>query len=68
MAKILIGLGIVLVIVGILWLLFPSAFSWIGNLPGDIKHRSGNTQVYFPVVTMIVISVVATIVLNLFNR
>lgn len=68
MAKILIGLGIVLVIVGILWLLFPSAFSWIGNLPGDIKHRSGNTRVYFPVVTMIVISVVATIVLNLFNR
>ena len=68
MAKILIGLGIVLVLVGILWLLFPSAFSWIGNLPGDIKHRSGKTQVYFPVVTMIVISVVATIVLNLFNR
>lgn len=68
MAKILIGLGIVLVIVGILWLLFPSAFSWIGNLPGDIKHRSGNTRVYFPVVTMIVISIVATIVLNLFNR
>lgn len=68
MAKILIGLGIVLVIVGILWLLFPSAFSWIGNLPGDIKHRSGNTRVYFPVVTMIVISIVATIVVNLFNR
>lgn len=68
MAKILIGLGIVLMIVGILWLLFPSAFSWIGNLPGDIQHRSGNTRVYFPVVTMIVISIIATIVLNLFNR
>lgn len=68
MAKILIGLGIVLVIVGIIWLLFPSLFSWIGNLPGDIKHRSGNTKIYFPVVTMIVLSVVATIILNLFNR
>ena len=68
MAKILIGLGIVLVIVGIIWLLFPSAFSWIGNLPGDIKYSSDNTRVYFPIVTMIVISVVATILLNLFNR
>lgn len=68
MAKILIGLGILLVIIGLIWLLFPSVFSWIGNMPGDIKHTSGNTRVYFPVVTMIVISIVATILLNIFNR
>ena len=68
MAKILIGLGIVLVIIGVIWLLFPSAFSWIGNLPGDIKHTSGNTRVYCPIVTMIVISIVGSIILNLFNR
>lgn len=68
MAKILIGLGIVLVLIGIIWLIFPSTFSWIGNMPGDIKHTSGNTRIYFPIVTMIIISIVATIVLNLFNR
>ena len=68
MAKILIGLGIVLVIIGVIWLLFPSAFSWMGNLPGDIKNTSGNTRVYFPIVTMIVISIVGSIILNLFNR
>ena len=68
MAKILIGVGVLLVIIGVIWLLVPNAFSWIGNMPGDIKHTSGNTQVYFPVVTMIIISVVATILLNLFNR
>ncbi len=68
MAKILIILGVVLVIIGVAWLLFPSLFSWIGNLPGDIKHSSGNTRIYFPVVSMIVLSIVATIVLNLFNR
>lgn len=68
MAKLLIVIGIVLVIVGIIWLIFPSAFSWIGNLPGDIKHTSGNTRVYFPIVSMIVLSIVATILLNLFNR
>lgn len=68
MAKILIGIGAVFIVIGIIWLVFPSAFSWIGNMPGDIKHKSGNTRVYFPVVTMIVISIVATILLNLFNR
>ena len=38
MAKILIGVGVLLVIIGVIWLLFPNAFSWIGNMPGDIKH------------------------------
>ena len=68
MAKILIGIGVVLILIGVIWLIFPSAFSWIANMPGDIKHKSGNTSVYFPIVTMIVISVVVTIVLNLYNR
>ncbi len=68
MAKIIIILGVILIVIGVIWLVFPSLFSWIGNLPGDINHSSGNTKIYFPVVTMIVLSVVATIVLNLFNR
>ena len=68
MAKILIVIGIFLVVIGVIWLLFPNAFSWIGNMPGDIKHTSGNTRVYFPVVTMIIISIVATILLNLLKR
>ena len=64
MAKLLIGLGMILVIVGIVWLIFPAIFSWIGNLPGDIEYTSGNTRFYFPIVTMLVISIVATILLN----
>ena len=68
MAKILIGLGVLLVFIGVIWLLFPNAFSWLGNLPGDIKHQSGSTKIYFPIVTMLVISIVASILLNLFNR
>jgi len=68
MAKIVILIGILLVVIGVIWLLFPSMFSWIGNMPEDIRHTSGNTRVYFPIVSMIIISIVATIVLNLFNR
>ncbi len=68
MAKILIVIGVIFIVIGVIWLIFPSAFSWIGNMPGDIKHKSGNTSIYFPIVTMIVISIIATVVLNLFNR
>lgn len=68
MGKIIIGIGVLLVVIGLIWTIFPSAFSWMGNMPGDVKYSSGNTRVYFPIVTMIVLSVVATIVLNLFNR
>ena len=68
MAKILIIVGVALVVIGIIWTVFPSALSWFGKLPGDIRYESGNTRVYFPIVTMIVVSVVLSIVLNLFNR
>ena len=38
------------------------------HLPGDFTFRSGNTIVYIPLATSIVLSVVATIVLNLVFR
>jgi len=39
-----------------------------GFLPGDIVVRRGRFSFAFPVVTMIVVSVVLTVVLNLFFR
>lgn len=70
MAKFLIGLGLLLVVFGIIWLLFPNAFGWMGKLPGDVSYTSGsgNTRFYFPIVTMIIISIVASILLNVFHR
>ena len=68
MSKILIIIGIILVVIGVIWTAFPGAFSWFGRLPGDIRYSSGNTRVYFPIVTMIVVSVVLSILLNIFRR
>ena len=39
-----------------------------GFLPGDVVIRRDNFTFAFPVVTMIVVSIVLTIVLNLFFR
>jgi hypothetical protein len=38
------------------------------HLPGDLTFRSGNTTVYIPVATSVVLSILATIVLNLVFR
>jgi hypothetical protein len=70
MAKILIGLGILLLIIGAIWMLFPTAFNWFGRMPGDVNYRSegGGFSFHFPIVTMIIVSIILTIILNLFNR
>jgi len=70
MAKTLIYIGIFFIIAGAAWMgldqLGLSRF--LGHLPGDIHFTRGNTSFYFPIVTCIVISVVLSIILNLFSR
>ncbi len=38
------------------------ALSWFGRLPGDIRYSSGNTRIYVPITTMIIVSVVLSVV------
>jgi predicted MFS family arabinose efflux permease len=40
----------------------------LGRLPGDIIWRRGQTTVYLPVVTCLVISVVLSLILSIFRR
>ena len=54
--------GIVLVVVG-LGLLFFDRIPLIGRLPGDIHIKRNNFEVYFPLMTSIVLSVVLTAIL-----
>ena len=39
-----------------------------GRLPGDLRFGRGSTRVYIPLATSLIVSIVATIVLNLFFR
>lgn len=39
-----------------------------GRLPGDLRFGRGNARVYIPLVTCLILSIVATLVLNLFSR
>lgn len=67
-SNILIVIGASLLVIGVALRYFPGLFSWFGNLPGDIRRETENTTVFIPITSMLVVSVVLTIVLNLVGR
>ena len=69
LGKMILGLGALLVVVGAAILLADKIHLPIGRLPGDFswKSKSGNTSVYFPLGTCIVLSVVLTLVMWIVN-
>ena len=62
----LMSAGIVIVIIG--FLIWSGMLSWFGRLPGDIRIERENTRFYFPVVSMLLVSLVLTLVMNLFRK
>ena len=68
MARWFIIAGIILVVIGLILHFAPGLVQWFGKLPGDLNWRSDRTQVFVPITSMIIISVVLTILINLFNR
>jgi hypothetical protein len=63
----LIVIGVILVIVGAVFLL-ASKIPWLGRLPGDISYQRGNFSFYFPLGTCILISIILTLIMYLFRR
>ena len=65
MQKILIIIGIILLIVGLLYPYIKKL--GLGQLPGDILFKTGNSTFFFPVMTCLIISIILTIIFNLFK-
>lgn len=65
--KALVLFGVVLIVVGVLVQLFQKV-PWIGRLPGDIYIKRENMSFYFPLATSLLISLILTLLLNLFGR
>jgi hypothetical protein len=61
LGKILIGTGALLITAGLIVYFLGSKMSWIGHLPGDIRIEKENIRFYFPVTTMILLSVLLTV-------
>ena len=65
MQKILIILGIILLIIGLLYPYIKKL--GLGQLPGDILFKTGNSTFFFPVMTCLIISIILTIIFNMFK-
>ncbi|BDC50029.1 hypothetical protein F183_A23450 [Bryobacterales bacterium F-183] len=68
MGRALITIGLLLVAAGVL-LIFAERLPFrVGKLPGDIEIRERNSVFYFPLATSLVLSVLLSLGLWLFNR
>ena len=67
MGKVLIVVGLVAVVAGLIIQFAPQAFSWFGKLPGDFVMK-GNMKFFFPITTMILLSIGISLLLKLFGR
>ncbi len=64
--RLLVGLAAVLALLG--GVLIIAGRAGLGRLPGDISLGGGGARVYIPLATCLLLSVIATIVLNLLVR
>ena len=68
------GIGKFLVLVGVIFVVAGAALwagfgkGWLGRLPADISIEKGGSTFYFPIVTCILISIVLSLLLNIFRR
>lgn len=68
MGKFLIILGVVIAALGLVLLYAPGLVSWFGKLPGDIRWQNERGGGFFPITSMIIVSVVLTLIMNLLGR
>jgi hypothetical protein len=67
MAKLLVGMGIALVLLGgLVWLLSRTGF--LGQLPGDIRIERDGFTCLIPLASSIILSILLTVVLNIIVR
>ncbi|MFI5153364.1 MAG: DUF2905 domain-containing protein [Chitinophagales bacterium] len=61
-------LGGLLFLVGVVIYFFHDKLNGLGHLPGDIRIERKGFKFYFPITTMILISLVLSILLRIFRK
>ena len=67
LGRVLIVTGMIMILAGFFFI-FGDRVPLLGKLPGDISYKKGNTTIYFPVVTCLVLSIVISLILFLINK
>ncbi|MFW6300990.1 MAG: DUF2905 domain-containing protein [Bacillota bacterium] len=65
--KLIISIGFLLILIGLIVLSGFNLFNWFGNLPGDIRIERDNFNLYFPITTMIIVSLILNLLIRIIN-
>jgi hypothetical protein len=68
MAKWIMIAGAVLLAIGALLQFAPWTLGWFGRLPGDIRIETERGVVFIPLVSMLLVSIVVSLLINLLRR
>ncbi|GAB6067881.1 DUF2905 domain-containing protein [Methylothermus subterraneus] len=66
--KFFLALGVVFLLIGLILTYAPGLIGWFGRLPGDIRIQDEHKFIFVPITSMLLISLVLTLILNLFFR
>ena len=66
--KLIMLVGIALVLIGLAVSYASWLVNWFGRLPGDIRIQNEKSFVFIPIVSMLIVSVILTLIINLFFR
>lgn len=61
--KIFVSIGLILIFAGLILYYFPSFLTWFGKLPGDIRIERKSFSFYFPITSMIIITLLVQFII-----
>jgi hypothetical protein len=62
----IVGIGIAIIVIGLL--VWSGGLSWFGRLPGDVRIDRGSFHFYFPIASMVLVSIVLSLLVKLLSR
>ena len=66
--KLLATIGVALLVIGLVISYAPWLINWFGTLPGDIRIEDEKKLVFIPITSMLIVSIILTVIVNLFFR
>jgi hypothetical protein len=66
--KYIVFIGLIVVLIGVIVYFFGHHLNWVGKPPGDIRVEKKNFLFYFPITTMVLISLILTLLIALFKK
>jgi len=66
--KYLIVIGLFILAIGVVIYFLGDRMNWFGRLPGDIRVEKENIRIFIPLTTMILLSILITLIINIFKK